>query len=243
MPAGQAPSFALWMPNCGEHAGAFDNTQFFNVSVTSPAGSRTMQSFLASFMTYSRTGQQGMYRDGWVHPAASSPTLPAPAACREVLHPTALNNARWGSTPSHRETPDVRVTATPPTNRALFFQSTRCRLTLSCASCATAGGPETGACAFPGSSAAAVACPRQTSDGMTYPASRTRPVRHAALMSEGVQPQRVRYQVRAQNHPVLATRIGKRAPARYLVLRLNKRHRSQPRSSHFNFRCERRRFR
>lgn len=27
-----------------------------------------MQSFLASFMTYSRTGQREMYRDGWVHP-------------------------------------------------------------------------------------------------------------------------------------------------------------------------------
>jgi hypothetical protein len=67
LPAGQAPSFALWMPNCGEHAGAFDNTQFFDVRITSPAGPRTMQSLLASFMTYSRTGEQAMYRDGWVH--------------------------------------------------------------------------------------------------------------------------------------------------------------------------------
>jgi hypothetical protein len=67
LPAGQAPSFALWMPNCGVHAGAFDDTQFFDVRITSPAGARTMQSFLASFMTYSRTGLQGMYRDDWVH--------------------------------------------------------------------------------------------------------------------------------------------------------------------------------
>ena len=67
LPVGGAPSFALWMPNCGEHAGAFDTTQFFDVSITSPAGPRTMQSVLASFMTVSRTGQQAMYRDGWVH--------------------------------------------------------------------------------------------------------------------------------------------------------------------------------
>jgi len=67
MAAGQAPSFALWMPNCGVHGGAFDDTQFYDVSVTSPAGPRTMASFLASFMTYSRTGLQGMYRDDWVH--------------------------------------------------------------------------------------------------------------------------------------------------------------------------------
>lgn len=68
LPAGQVPSFALWMPNCGVHAGAFDNTQFFDVRVTAPlGGSSTMQSFLASFMTYSRTGLQGMHRDDWVH--------------------------------------------------------------------------------------------------------------------------------------------------------------------------------
>jgi hypothetical protein len=62
-----APSFALWMPNCGVHAGAFSDVQFFDVSVSSPAGSRNMESFLASFMSYNRTGQQGMYRDDWVH--------------------------------------------------------------------------------------------------------------------------------------------------------------------------------
>jgi hypothetical protein len=65
--AGTAPSFALWMPNCGVHAGAFSDVQFFDVRVSSPAGSRNMESFLASFMTYSRTGLQGMYRDDWVH--------------------------------------------------------------------------------------------------------------------------------------------------------------------------------
>ncbi len=68
LPVGEVPSFALWMPNCGVHAGAFDNTQFFEVRVTAPlGGSRTMQSLLASFMTYRRTGLQGMYRDDWVH--------------------------------------------------------------------------------------------------------------------------------------------------------------------------------
>ena len=69
LPAGQVPSFALWMPNCGVHAGAFDNTQFFDVSITAPlGGSRTMESLLASFMTYRRTGLQSMLRDDWVHP-------------------------------------------------------------------------------------------------------------------------------------------------------------------------------
>ncbi|NJO12143.1 MAG: hypothetical protein HC872_00225 [Gammaproteobacteria bacterium] len=63
-----APSFALWMPNCGQHAGAFDDVQFFDVFVSSPTGSRNMESFLAAFMAYSRQGQKGMYRDDWVHP-------------------------------------------------------------------------------------------------------------------------------------------------------------------------------
>jgi hypothetical protein len=67
MPAGQVPSFALWMPNCGSHAGAYDDAQFFGVSISSPVGSRTMESLLASFMASSRIGRQAMFRDDWVH--------------------------------------------------------------------------------------------------------------------------------------------------------------------------------
>ncbi len=62
---GLTPSFAIWMPDCGVHEGAYDDRQFFGVSIDHSVGSRTMRSLLESFMTYSRTGLRSMYRDDW----------------------------------------------------------------------------------------------------------------------------------------------------------------------------------
>jgi len=53
------------MPDCGVHEGAYDDRQFFGVSIDHSVGSRTMRSLLESFMTYSRTGLRSMYRDDW----------------------------------------------------------------------------------------------------------------------------------------------------------------------------------
>jgi hypothetical protein len=60
---GLTPAFAMWMPDCGVHEGAFDNGQFFVTTIDHSVGIRTMRSLLESFMTYPRTGWSSMYRD------------------------------------------------------------------------------------------------------------------------------------------------------------------------------------
>jgi len=64
--AGLTPSFAIWMPNCGVHAGVYDDDQFFRTTISHAGGVRTMRSLLESFMTLPRTGQRSQYRDGLV---------------------------------------------------------------------------------------------------------------------------------------------------------------------------------
>ena len=60
------PTIAIWMPDCGDHAGAYDDGEFFVTTVSHAVGVRTMRSLLESFMTLPRTGRQSMYRDGVV---------------------------------------------------------------------------------------------------------------------------------------------------------------------------------
>jgi hypothetical protein len=63
---GLTPSFAMWMPDCGVHEGAYDDRQFFAVTIDHASGSRSMRSLLESFMGMPRTGARSMYRDHFV---------------------------------------------------------------------------------------------------------------------------------------------------------------------------------
>jgi hypothetical protein len=66
---GLTPSFVMWMPDCGVHEGAFDDHQFFEVTIDHSVGSRSMRSLLESFMGLPRTGHRSMYRDHFVDSA------------------------------------------------------------------------------------------------------------------------------------------------------------------------------
>lgn len=59
----------MWMPDCGVHEGAFDDRQFFAVTIDHSVGSRSMRSLLESFMGLPRTGRRSMYRDHFVDSA------------------------------------------------------------------------------------------------------------------------------------------------------------------------------
>jgi len=63
--AGNFPTFYAWMPDCGTHAGAYDNDSFFDTDMSYLAFTYNMNVWLQHFLNVGRTNLRGWRVDGW----------------------------------------------------------------------------------------------------------------------------------------------------------------------------------
>ena len=72
--AGNFPTLYAWMPQCGVHAGSYNDDSFFNTTMTYLAYTYSMRMFVEGFMTSARTNLRSWYVDGWTDPLGSVQT-------------------------------------------------------------------------------------------------------------------------------------------------------------------------
>lgn len=66
-PSGGSPTMYAWMPNCGQHDGAYSNN-FFAVTIATSAASFTLPQWLDNFLTAPRAGVHRGQIDGFTDP-------------------------------------------------------------------------------------------------------------------------------------------------------------------------------
>jgi hypothetical protein len=62
---GARPTMYLWMPDCGSHAGAYNNDHFFDTEVTYKTYVHSMRQWLEGFMSVPAQNRKGWRVDGW----------------------------------------------------------------------------------------------------------------------------------------------------------------------------------
>lgn len=66
--AGNFPATVAWMPQCGTHAGAYNDDSYFDTTMTYLTYTYSMRMFVEGFMMHPRTNARSWYVDGWTDP-------------------------------------------------------------------------------------------------------------------------------------------------------------------------------